>query len=176
MDEALRAKAREQPLGHSLLKMQVNGILGEHASILENNGPDRRFAAPLGERLVLISRCSEGVERRGPARVGLRSAIEGREVPDRSTCVVTSSHERLGTENLKRAGERRSERCRLEARPYTGSLEQGATTLDLRLQVFLALPRCLELFLRDAFLLRVEVRPLDLACELVGVAMPNALS
>ena len=82
MDEALRAEAREQALGDPLLEVQVDGVLGEHARVLENDRPDRRLAAPVGELLVLLAGRAEGVEGRGPARVGLRAAVERREGPD----------------------------------------------------------------------------------------------
>ena len=46
----------------------------------------------------------------------------------------------------------------------------------MRLQVFLALTRCLELFLGYPFLLGVERRLLYLVRQPLGVAMPDALS
>ena len=84
MDEALRAEAREQPLRDALLEVQVDGVLGEHAGVLEDDRPDRRLAAPVGELLVLLARRAERVERGGPARVGLGAPVERREGPDRA--------------------------------------------------------------------------------------------
>ena len=79
MDEALRAEAGEQALRDPLLEVQVDGVLGEHARVLEDDRPDRRLAAPVGELLVLLAGRAERVEGRGPARVGLRAAVERRE-------------------------------------------------------------------------------------------------
>ena len=55
-------------------------------------------------------------------------------------------------------------------------IEQVPTALYLRLQVFLAFAGRLELFLGDALLLRIEVRPLDLARQLLGVTVTDALT
>jgi hypothetical protein len=54
--ESLRAEPCEQPLCHPLLQMQVNSILGEHARVLEHDGPDQSFPAPLRDLLVLFAR------------------------------------------------------------------------------------------------------------------------
>ncbi len=55
VDEALRAEAGEQPLGNPLLEVQVDGVLGQHASVLEDDRPDRCLAAPVGDLLVLLA-------------------------------------------------------------------------------------------------------------------------
>jgi len=62
--------------------MQVNGVLSEHASVLENDWSDGRLAAPVGKLLILLAWRAEGVEGRGPARIGLRPAVEPRKSPD----------------------------------------------------------------------------------------------
>ena len=177
MDEALRAEAGQQPLGDALLQVQVDGVLGQHAGVLEDDRSDGRLAAPVGELLVLLARRPERVEGGGPARVGLapggraagRSRLGGR----RSSRLLG---ERLGTQELEGAGERVAERRRLEADPVARRLEQRLAALDLRLQVLLALARGLELLLGDALLLRVEVRLLDLARQLLGIAVADALA
>jgi hypothetical protein len=104
VDEALRAEASEEALGDPLLKMQVNGVLGEYARILEHDRADRRIASPVGELLVLLARRSERVESCGPARVGLCTAVEWREVPDWPAHIVSCFRERVGAEELKGAG------------------------------------------------------------------------
>jgi hypothetical protein len=88
MDEALRAEAGEQALRHALLEVQVDGVVGEDARVLEDHRPDRRLAAPVGELLVLLARRAQRVERGGPARVGRRAAVERREAPDRVAVLV----------------------------------------------------------------------------------------
>ena len=136
VDEALRAEARKQALGDPLLEMQMDGVLGEYARVLENDRPDRRLAAPVGELLVLLPGRAESVEGRGPARIGLRAAVEraGRSRPaDRRPSVLLD--ERLGAEELQGAGQRVAERRGLEACPGTRGLEQVLAALDLRLQV-----------------------------------------
>ena len=55
VDKALRPEAREQALGNALLEMQVNGVLGEYASVLEDDWPNGRLPAPIGELLVLLA-------------------------------------------------------------------------------------------------------------------------
>jgi len=89
MDETLRAETRQQALCDPLLKMQVNGVLSEHARVLEYNWSNGRFASPVGELLVLLARRTKSVEGGGPARIGLRTAIEPRECPDRPALIVS---------------------------------------------------------------------------------------
>src|SRR5439155_11017719 len=55
VNEALGAKAGQQPLGDPLLEVQVNSVLRQHAPVLEDDWPDRRLAAPVGDLLVLFS-------------------------------------------------------------------------------------------------------------------------
>ena len=177
VDEALRAEAGEQALGDALLEVQVDGVLGEHARVLEDDRPDRRLAAPVGELLVLLAGRAQRVEGGGPARVGLGAAVERREGPDRAAVLVRSS--RRAARRRAARGSRRGRRGRAPARSPTqlaGRLEQGLAALDLRLQVVLALAGGLELLLGDALLLRVEVRLLDLAREPLGVAVADALA
>src|SRR5258708_16713717 len=69
----------------------------------------------------------------------------------------------------------RTSRCHLTANSRKVALEQAPATLDLRLQVCLAIARCLELFLGDALLIRVEVRPFDLSPHPLAVALSHAL-
>ena len=115
MDEALRAEASEQALGDALFEVQMNSVLGEHARVLENDRPDRRFAAPVGELLVLLRGRAERVEGGGPARIGLRTAVERREGPDRRRpVVIVALRERLGAEELKGARKGVAERLWLE--------------------------------------------------------------
>ena len=109
------------------------------------------------------------------ASVSARRSSGGKVQTGRPSSSV-AFRERLGAEELEGAGERIAERRRLEARPVAGGLEQALAALDLRLQVFLAFARRLELFLGDALLLRVEVRLLDLARQLLGVAVADALA
>src|SRR3990172_10460532 len=82
VNEALRAEAGEQTLRHPLLEVQVDGVLGEDTRVLEDDRPDLRLAAPIGELLVLLAGRAERVDGGGPARVGLRAAVEPREPPD----------------------------------------------------------------------------------------------
>ena len=175
MDEALGAEAGQQALGHPLLQMQVHGVLGEHAGVLENDRPDRCFATPIGELLVRLPRSAERIEGRGPARVGLRAAIERREGPDPTPCLVRGLGEWLSTQQLQRAGKCVAERRRLEARPDAGCLEEALAALDLRFEIFLAISRGLELLLGEALFLGIEVCLLDLARQSFCVAVTDAL-
>jgi len=176
VDEALRAKARQQALSDALFEMQVNGVLSEVSRIFENDRPDRRFAAPIGEGLVLLAGHSKAVESCGPARVSLHATVERWEVPDWSTRVISCLGKWLGAEKFKRRRQRRSEGCRLESRPYARGLEKASTALDLHLQVFLAFASVLELFCRDAFFLCVEIRSLNFTGQSLRVAVPNSLA
>jgi hypothetical protein len=148
----------------------------KHSRVLKNDRPDRGFAAPIGERLILLAGCPQGVEGRGPACVSLCTTVERREVPDWSARVVSRLLKWLGSEEFEGARQRRSKRRCLEARPSPGGREQVLAARDLLLQVFLAFTRLLELLLGNALLLRVEVRPLDLARQLLGIAVPDALT
>src|SRR5438552_496504 len=99
--------------------MQVNGVLGEHACIFENDRPNGRLASPLGELLILLAWSAECVEGRGPARIGLRAVVERRECPYWPSRVVGPFHEPFGAEELKGTGQRVAERRGLEAGPNT---------------------------------------------------------
>ena len=46
------AEAGQQALGHPLLQVQVNRVLGEHTGVFEDDRPDRCFATPFGELLI----------------------------------------------------------------------------------------------------------------------------
>ncbi len=87
---------------------------GEHARVFKHDRADRRFAAPVGELLVLLAGRAERVEGRGPARVGHRAAVKRREGPDPAAHLVHGLGERLGAEQLKGAGESLAERRGLE--------------------------------------------------------------
>ena len=88
MDKALRTEACEQTLRHALFQVQMDGVFGEHARVLEDDRPDRRLAAPVGELLVLLPGRAESVEGSGPARIGPGRSVERREVPYRVALVV----------------------------------------------------------------------------------------
>ena len=79
-------------MSNPLFKMKVNGVLGEHTCVLENDRPNGRLASPIDELLVLLSGCTEGIEGRCPARVNLGTAIESREIPDWSAGIVSRFH------------------------------------------------------------------------------------
>ena len=51
MDEALGAEAGEESLGDPLLEMQMNSVFRQHTRVLEDDRPDRRLAAPVGDLL-----------------------------------------------------------------------------------------------------------------------------
>src|SRR5687767_10427669 len=68
--------------------MQVNGVLGEHARILENDWPNGRLTPPVGKLLVLLAWSAEAVEGCRPTRVGRRASVEQRKFPDWSTRIV----------------------------------------------------------------------------------------
>ena len=115
MDEPLGAEAAEQPLRDALLQVQVDGVLGQHARVLEDDRPDRRLAAPVGELLARArgargacraSRPSSGRRRRGGRAAGT-STPAGRRV------VVAS----------RAAARRRAARASRRARRGTASLE-----------------------------------------------------
>src|SRR6266404_3950159 len=156
--------------------MQVDGVLSEYPRVLENDWADRRLAAPVGEVLILLAGRAESVEGRGPARVGLRPAVQWGKGPDPAALIVSGLGERFGAEQLEGAGERVAEWRRLEASPDSGVLEQVLAPRDLCLQVFLALARGLELLLGDALRFRVEVRLPDLAGQALGIAVADALT
>jgi hypothetical protein len=55
MNEALRAKTREQALRHALFQMKVYRVFGQHTCIFEDNRPNRGLAPPLSHLLVLLA-------------------------------------------------------------------------------------------------------------------------
>ncbi len=117
VDEALGAEAGEQPLGDALLQVEVDGVLGQDPGVLEDDRADRRLPAPVGELLILLPGSAERVERGGPARVGAARRSSGGKVQTRRPSLVGRLDERLGTQELKGAGERIAEGRRLEADP-----------------------------------------------------------
>ena len=176
VDETLRAEAREQALSDPLLEMQVNSLFGEHAGILEHDRADGRLAAPVGELLVLLAGSTEGVERRGPTRIGLRAAVEPRECPDRPTCSSVPSLSGSAPRSSREQDSASRNGAASNPVQVREASKQASAALDLRLQVLLALARRLQLFLGNTLLLCVEVGPLDLASQLFGVAVPDALA
>ena len=80
--EPLGTKPRQQALRHALLQMQVHGVVGEHPGVLEHHRPDWRLPPPLGELLVSLAGCAEGIQGSGPARIRLGLAGKRRERPD----------------------------------------------------------------------------------------------
>ena len=95
--------------------------------------------------------------------------------PDAPAVVVVGLGERLGAEQLERAGERVAERLGVEADPLPRALEQVAAALDLRLAAppgARAPPRAPRR--RCCLRSRVEVGRLDLAREALDVAVADA--
>ncbi len=78
VDKALGAETGQKPLRYALLKVQVDGVFGEHARVLEDDRPDGRFPAPVGELLVLLARRPQRIQGGGPAWVGFRASVEWR--------------------------------------------------------------------------------------------------
>jgi hypothetical protein len=101
----------------------VNGILGEHPRVLEHDGADRSFAAPVGEFLVLLAGRPESIEGRGPAHIGICAPVQWRKGPDRSALFVCALRKWIGTEKLEGAGQRLAERRSLEGGPGARSFE-----------------------------------------------------
>jgi len=141
MHETLGAEAREQALRDALFEVQVNGIVGEHPRVFEDDGADGRFTPPLGELLVRRARRAQRVQRRGPARVGLGAAVQRREDVDAAALVVHRFGQRLGAENFERAGQRGLERRGIEAGRGTRAFEQAAAALDLCFEFLAPLAR-----------------------------------
>jgi hypothetical protein len=98
VNETLGAETGEQALSDTLLQMQVDSVLVEYTCVFEDDRSDRRFAAPLGELLVLLAGRAQRVKRVSPAGVGPRSAVKGWENPDRASLFVSSLVKRIGTE------------------------------------------------------------------------------
>ena len=101
---------------------------------------------------------AQRVERRGPARVGLRAPVERRETSRRG-CPCSSVVSASGSAPSSSSEQERASRNGAGSKPdpVARRLEQGPAALDLRLQIVLALARGLELLLGDALRLRVEV-------------------
>ena len=113
MDEALGAEAREQPLGDALLEVQVDGVLGQHACVLEDDRPDRRLAAPVGELLVALARGARSVSSVAAQLGSVAGApVERRERPDAAGRARPAS---------RRAARRRAARASRRARRGTAS-------------------------------------------------------
>ena len=103
MDEPLGAKPCQQSLCDPLFQVQVHGVLGEHAGILEDHRPNRRVAAPVRELLIALAGHAQRVQGGGPARVGRGPPIEGGEGPDRAAVLVPALLERRCTQQLQGA-------------------------------------------------------------------------
>ena len=107
----------------------------------------------------------------GFTRSGL--AVKWRKRPDRFAVLGVGLLEWRRTQHLQGARHRVPERLRLELHPAPRAVEQPAAPVDLRLEVFLAFARGVELLGRDPLSLPVEVRRLDLPREAVRVAVAN---
>ena len=62
-----------------------------------------------------------------------------------------------------------------QTRSGTGGVEQRLATLDLRLQVMLALSRIFQLFFSNSLLLRIQICLLNFARQPFGVAVADTL-
>ena len=110
-------KPRQQPLGDSLLQVQVDGVFAEYAGVLEDHRPDRRNTAPVHELLIGLAGHAQRVQGRGPARVGRGPLVERGEGPDRAAVLVGALLERRRAQQLQRARERLAKRRCIEPRP-----------------------------------------------------------
>ncbi len=88
MDKALGTEAGQQPLRHPLLEMQMDGLVVEAAGVLEHDGSEGSVAAPVGNILVDLARCSQGVEGRNPAWIGGSPLFQRGEGPGYKTLVI----------------------------------------------------------------------------------------
>ena len=131
VDEPLRTEPCQQPLGHSLLEVQVHGRVAEDTRVVEHDRPERRFTPPVGELLPSPSRCAQRVERRRPARITLLASPERREPPRVLAVLLASARERLGAEQLQQARQRVAEWFRLDSRPPARAFQQRSAALDL---------------------------------------------
>ena len=173
MDEALRAEARQQPLGDALLEVQVDRVVGEYACVLEDDRPDRCLAAPVGE---LLARA------RGARSVSSVAAQLGSVAARRSsggkvqTCRPSPSRASASgsaSRSSSAAGERVAKRLGVEANPPSRPFEQIAAAVDLLAKIVLALARVLKLLGGDLLAPGIEVSGLDLASEPLDVGVPD---
>ena len=171
VDEALRAEAREQPLRDPLLEVQVDGVLGEHAGVLEDDRPDRRLAAPVGELLVLLARRAQSVSsvaaQLGSVAARPSSAGNVQTRPPVSSSVSSSGSAPRSSREQDRAsrngvgvepGPRREASSRLRQRSICAFRSSWRSRAASSSSSTTLLPLC------------VEVGLLDLACERLGVA------
>ena len=88
VDEALGGEAAEQPLDDAVLQVQVDDVVVQRAGVLEDDGADRRVAAPFPELLVALAGRAERVHRVGPGRIGALALVEGGELEARRAVLV----------------------------------------------------------------------------------------
>ena len=82
--------------------------------------------------------------------------------------------QRFGSEQLQRAGQRGTERLRLEVHPAARPIQQPPAALDLLLQIFLPFACRFELLVGAALLLLVQVGGFDLSCKALRVPVTDA--
>jgi len=116
----------------------VDGVLGHDAGIFEDDRADGGFPSPVGELLLRAARGAEGIERGGPARVGLGAAVQRGEPVDRAAVLVAGLLEGFGAQELQGAREGFAEGTGLEPNPVAGGFEQALALLDLGLEFLLA--------------------------------------
>ena len=118
VDEALGAEPGQQALRHALLQVQVHRVVGEHAGVLEHDRADGGVAPPLGQLLVAPARHAQRIQ---GGLVQLASAsvwpVRGGNVQVGEPSSVRCSCNGLGPDQLQRAGQRGTERLRLEVDP-----------------------------------------------------------
>ena len=178
MDEALGAEPREEALGHPLLQVQVDGVVAEHAGVLEDHRTDGRLAPPVGQLLVATTGRPQGVEGRRPGRVGPGAPVEGRECPRRRPAAAAVAPavrcQRLGAQQLQRARQGVAERLGLELHPGARAIEQAAAPLDLLRQVVAPVARRLQLLVGDLPADLVQIGRLYRVLQPVGVPVADA--
>ena len=184
--EPLGAEPGQQTLREALLQVQVYGVVGEHPGVFEDHRPDGRFPSPLGKLPAGLAGRAQGVEGGGPARMeqtcsspvtALAGGIGGsiwRKRPDRLAVLGAPLLQRRGAQQFERAGHYIAERLRGEVHPSPRPFEQRAASFDLRLEVLPAFTGGFQLLGRDPLLLPVEVRRLDLPCEVLRVPVADA--
>src|SRR5688572_11243693 len=101
----------------------MNCVLRQNARILEDDRPNRRLTSPVCDLLVLFSRCSERIESRNPTWICPSPIIEVWKRKCRLTVFTNDLRQRLGAEQLERAGERSSKWRGIEASRLSRFLE-----------------------------------------------------
>ena len=143
MNEPLGRESGKQPLYGPLLKMQLHHLIGYNTWVLKDHRTNGRGSAPFPKLLIAWPGYPKAVHGFGPSRIGPLALIYSGEDALSAIRITRGILQGIGTENLKRTGNRRAKVVLRERDCLLGILQHGAQFLNLLAQFGLALSGCL---------------------------------